>query len=315
MRVLPTAIAAFAALPAISAKPTSYGGSCDRLTAKEVRSMGNNTLFTRWRPYSHFNAPAGWMNDPCGAMYNPSQDLYYLFYQWHPEHINWGNISWGQATSKDLITWTDHNGWQDSEALALGPTGFGNYNGLGIFSGTAQPVNLHGQQDGTLTLFYTSVKWLPTSWTLPYHRHTESQSIAISEDGGQTFHDIDANPVIWATTNSAPMYWNLTGFRDPFVEPFPELDSVLEKPEPHYYAVFGSGIKGVGPRIPLWSAPATDLTDWTFEGALWEPAGNSSLGPLLSTRTYGYNFEVSGFFALPDSKGEQHYFVSHSQKP
>ena len=27
-----------------------------------------------------------------------------------------------------------------------------------------------------------------------------------------------------------------------------------------------------GPRIPLWTAPASDLTSWTFLGALWEPA-------------------------------------------
>ena len=164
--------------------------------------MGNNSLFTRWRPYSHFNAPAGWMNDPCGPMvrisvtylsffkgvcaniqrseysniseihrqsshidtnnirYDPTRDIYHFFYQWHPEHINWGNISWGYATSKDLITFEDHVGWQDSEALALGPTGYGkpwiqHYNGLGIFSGTAQPVNLQGEVDGTLLIMYT----------------------------------------------------------------------------------------------------------------------------------------------------------------
>ena len=119
------------------------------------------------------------------ARYDPTSDTYFFFYQWHPQHINWGNISWGQATSKDLITFTDKIGWQDSEALALGPTGFGNYNGLGIFSGTAQPVNLHGEVDGTLLLMYTSVSWLPTSWSITYHPHTESQSLAISKDGLQ----------------------------------------------------------------------------------------------------------------------------------
>ena len=242
-------------------------------------------------------------------MYDPTRDTYSLFYQWHPEHINWGNISWGYATSKDLITWTDHVGWQDSEALALGPTGNGSYNGLGIFSGTAQPVNLQGEVDGTLLLFYTSVSYLPTNYALPYHPGTETQSLAISTDGGMTFQDYENNPVIDATTETAPMYWNITGFRDPFFEPFPALDAILGVSEPHYYAVFGSGIKGVGPRIPLWTAPASDLTSWSFLGALWEPVENTTLGPVLSTRTYGFNFEVSGFFALPDSSGALHYFV------
>ena len=78
------------------------------------------------------------------------------------------------------------------------------------------------------------------------------------------------------------------------------LDAILEVSEPHYYAVFGSGIKGVGPRIPLWTAPASDLTNWTFLGALWEPEANSSIGPPLSTHTYAFNFEVSGFFELKE---------------
>ena len=224
------------------------------------------------------------------------------------------NISWGYATSKDLITFTDHNSWEGADALALGPTGNGTfpqaYNGLGIFSGTAQPVNLKGEVDGTLLLMYTSVAKLPTSWTLPYMPHTESQSLAYSTDGGSTWQEYENNPVIRTTTEKPPMHWNITGFRDPFLEPSPALDEVLDVSEPHYYAVFGSGIKGVGPRIPLWTAPASDLTDWTFLGALFEPMANSSLGPILSTRTYGFNFEVSGFFDLKDSDGNEHWFVN-----
>lgn len=60
------------------------------LTASMIDSMGNNSLFTRWRPTSHLLAPAGWMNDPCGLMYDPTEDIYHAFYQWHPEHIAWG---------------------------------------------------------------------------------------------------------------------------------------------------------------------------------------------------------------------------------
>ena len=272
--------------------------------------MGNNTLFNRWRPTSHFIAPAGWMNDPCGFMYDPKTEVYHGFYQSHPEHINWGNISWGHATSKDLIHWEDVGGWENRDYLALSPEGNGTYDGLGIFSGTAQPVNLKGEQDGTLLLFYTSVSYLPTGWSRYYHPGTETQSLALSHDGGKTWERHEGNPIINATTETAPMHWNVTGFRDPFFEPIPELDSILQVEEPHYYAVFGSGIKGVGPRIPLWSAPASDLTNWTFLGALWEPVANTSVGPVLSTGTYGFNFEVSGFFPLKDRAGKDHWYVN-----
>ncbi|KAK5160813.1 hypothetical protein LTR04_004547 [Oleoguttula sp. CCFEE 6159] len=286
--------------------PAAWAQSVQTLNADMVESMGNNSLFTRWRPTSHFIAPAGWMNDPCGAMYDPAEDLYHLFYQWHPQHINWGNISWGHATSQDLVTWTDVSGWQDSQALALGPAGNGTYNGLGIFSGTAQPVNITGGQDGTLLAFYTSVSRLPTSWTLPYLTGTETQSLAYSEDGGKTWQEYAGNPVV----AHPPEGWNITGWRDPFFEPWPAMDALLGQVEPHYYAVFGSGIKGVGPRIPFYSAPASNLTNWTFLGALWEPAANTSLGSVLSIGTYGFNFEVSGFFSLEDSHGDIHYYVN-----
>lgn len=36
-------------------------GLAQDLTTEMIEAMGNNSLFTRWRPYSHINAPAGWM--------------------------------------------------------------------------------------------------------------------------------------------------------------------------------------------------------------------------------------------------------------
>lgn len=250
------------------------------------------------------------MNDPCGAMYDPIREEYHLSYQWHPNHYNWGNISWGSATSKDMIHWVDHGSWKDDDALILGPNGNGTYKGLGIFSGTAQPVNLQGEQDGTLLIFYTSASKMPIYWETPYQHGSETQSLALSHDGGETWEEYENNPVITTSAFDAPMSWNITGFRDPFFEPSTELDAILEVSEPHYYSVMGSGIRGVGPRIPVWSAPASDLTNWTFLGALWESAANTSLGPQLSTGSYGYNFEVSGVFPLYDSKGTPHWYVN-----
>jgi beta-fructofuranosidase len=139
-----------------------------------------------------------------------------------------------------------------------------------------------------LAVFYTSVDHLPTGWRIPYQPGTESQSIALSHDGGLTWEKYEGNPIL----SDPPEGWNVTGWRDPFVEPWPEMDNVLGHTEPHYYAVLGSGIKDVGSRIPFYSAPASNLTDWTFLGALWEPTGNQSLGSPLETGTYGYNFEV-----------------------
>lgn len=199
-----------------------------------------------------------------------------------------GNISWGHATSKDLVTWTDVGGWQGQQAQALGTGPVGTYDGLGVFSGTAQPVNINGDDDGTLLAFYTSVSKLPTSYKLPYQQGTESQSLASSQDGGQSWQPYDRNPILM----SPPYGWNITGWRDPFFLPLPELDQLLGQSEPHYYAVFGSGIKGVGPRMPLYSAPARDLTKWTYLGPLWEPEAGSSLGNPDVTGNYGYNFEV-----------------------
>lgn len=44
-----------------AAVSTAWGQT---LTGDMIEKMGNNSLFTRWRPYSHFLAPAGWMNVP-----------------------------------------------------------------------------------------------------------------------------------------------------------------------------------------------------------------------------------------------------------
>jgi beta-fructofuranosidase len=228
-----------------------------------------------------------------------------------------GNISWGHATSEDLVTWKDvdhspkdtiHAAWSGAQAQSIGTTNLTSkhnpalYNRLGIYSGTAQPVNMQGEVDGTLLAFYTSVSELPFNWnTPPYPKGAESQSMAYSTDGGITWQEYSGNPVI----SEPPAGWNITGWRDPFFLPLPELDLLLNYSEPHYYVIFGSGIGGVGPRMPLYSTPATNLTSWTYLGPLWEPKGNTSVGNVFETGSWGWQFEVPDFFNLGD-----HWFVS-----
>ncbi|KAK7438492.1 hypothetical protein CaCOL14_011873 [Colletotrichum acutatum] len=309
-----TAIASLAAV----AVPAS-SASVPTITPEYLATASNNSLFTRWRPRSHYLAPHSWLNDPCGAVYDPATETYHLHYQFHPNHVNWGNISWGHAVSKDLFHWTDVRDWQNDSSVSLASGKYAS-GPLSQFTGTTQPVNIEGASDGTLLTFGTGIHYLPTNWKQPYITGTEVQAMYTSSDGGSTWDEVGT------VLSGPPEGWNVTGWRDPSFFPSTELDILLQVSEPHYYMVLGSGLKTgdvpaqlpgaarpgfIGPRIPLYSAPSSNLTQWTFLGALWEPAANSSLGAPDITGSYGYNFEVSSFFDLPvGDSDEKAWFVT-----
>jgi beta-fructofuranosidase len=65
------------------------------------------------RPGYHFTVAAGWINDPLGVSWHGADDgseggRYELFYQLNPDAPVWSPaIRWGQATSPDLVRWSD----------------------------------------------------------------------------------------------------------------------------------------------------------------------------------------------------------------
>lgn len=232
-------------------------------------------------------------------MYDNTSETYHLFYQSFPNHVQGGNGSWGHATSKDLVTWEDVGGWKNDEALAFRPGPYPQYDWIGDWTGHAQPVNLKGEADGNLTAIFTCVKKFPVGWTQQEEPGSEQQCIATSSNGGITWQKYDQNPIMTAP----PAGWNFTGWRDPHFQAMPELDEVLGYDEPYYYMVLGSGIKGVGPRLPLYKAKASDLTNWSFMGALFDiPANHSWGGDPFRTGSVGFNIELPGFVSLVEQE-------------
>jgi fructan beta-fructosidase len=118
------------------------------------------------------------MNDPNGLSFY--QGKYHLFYQYNPQGNDWGNMSWGHATSTDLMHWKE-------QAVAMTRDELG-----AIFSGSAviDKDNTAGFGANAMVALYTSAGETGDV------AGKQQQSIAYSTDGGKTFTRYTGNPVI-----------------------------------------------------------------------------------------------------------------------
>jgi sucrose-6-phosphate hydrolase SacC (GH32 family) len=123
------------------------------------------------RPQFHFMSKKNWVNDPNGMVYDGKK--YHLFFQHNPNGTSWGNMTWGHATSTDMVHWTQHD-------HALLPYRIDRRAGT-IFSGTAVIDHNHslGKQVGdtkTICAFFTFAA-----------KPSFYQAMAYSTDGGDSF--------------------------------------------------------------------------------------------------------------------------------
>lgn len=178
-----------------------------------------------YRPRYHVTPPSGWMNDPNGLVY--ADGTWHLFYQFDPARRLPLEQHWGHAVSRDLAHW-------DDRGVAITPD-----DRLGLaFSGSAvvDAANTSG-------LCEAGVACLVAIYTHSGGDDgTQKQSLAVSQDGGDTWTPYAGNPVLRGGPGTR-------AFRDPKV--------FWHAPRGRWVMVLAAG-----DRAQLFSSP--DLIEWTF---------------------------------------------------
>lgn len=257
--------------------------------------------FLRWRPMYHLQAPSSWMNDPCAPGWDSVTGLYHLFFQWNPRRnvygkVAWGSIAWGHATSKDMIHWTV------SRSPVLTPGGW--YDQEGCFTGSMWPTGLDGSP-GQLTIFYTGVSRLPLHYSIPYTIGTETLAVAQSSDGGTTWTKMNSNPI----HPEPPIGLSVSGWRDPYVAPWPSIDRVLGRhpDENTLYGVISGGIKGKTPTVFLYAVNKRNLAQWIYISSLNDLGLNHNISRWSGDM--GVNWECANFMTLSNGNVSREFIV------
>lgn len=214
----------------------------------------------QYRPLVHFSPEKNWMNDPNGLVF--VDGTYHLYFQHNPSGTRWGNMSWGHATSTDLLHW-------EEQPLAIPQTFDADGRPIeDIFSGSVVVDESNSSGFGTaenppLVAIYTSAY----ASAHPTHAGKQAQSLAYSTDGGYTWTKYDGNPVL--DRNSA-------NFRDPKVFWY-------DGPAGAYWVMVA--VEALDHKVVLYKS--TDLKSWQHL---------SDFGPANSTSGI---WECPDLFELP----------------
>lgn len=119
----------------------------------------------RYREQVHYSPAQNWMNDPCGMYYLDGRWHMYYQYNLYGNYCDLGRVSWGHASSTDLIHWTEHQPvivWDREGAIFTGCS-------------VVDSANVSGYGRNAVLSFYTIAAG------------TQRIGLAVSVDGGYTF--------------------------------------------------------------------------------------------------------------------------------
>ena len=198
----------------------------------------------KWRPAYHHTPLYGWMNDPNGMFYKDG--VWHLYYQKNPYGSKWQNMTWGHSTSTDFINW-------EHQPDVLRPDGLG-----AIFSGSAviDHNNTAGFGEDAIIALYTSAGT------------SQMQSLAHSNDNGQTFEVYPGNPIITLESEARDpnMFWNeKTGEWNLVLAHALEKENLFfTSPDLINWTLSGTFGKGLGAQEGVWECP--DLFELVVPG-------------------------------------------------
>jgi sucrose-6-phosphate hydrolase SacC (GH32 family) len=276
--------------------------------AESPEAIMNGLLYQEtYRPQFHFTAQKNWLNDPNGLVYY--QGEYHLFFQHNPTGINWGNMTWGHAISRDLVHWV-----QLPDAIK--PDNLGT-----IFSGSAVVDwdNTAGFQRGsekTLVAIYTAA-----GDTSPESKGQKfSQCIAYSNDRGRTWTKYEKNPVlphligsnrdpkvVWHSTSKR---WIMALYKDGNIFAFFSSPDLKTWAHLHDLTVPGCGECPDFFEMPVEGEPKNKKWVWTaanghyligaFDGQKFTP--ETGLHPADWGRNY---YAVQTYSDIPETDGRR----------
>ena len=210
-----------------------------------VQAFAQKPYHEQYRPQVHFSPPAHWMNDPNGLVYY--KGVYHLFYQYYPKAMVWGPMHWGHATSTDLIHWTNKPIalYPDSIGLIFSGSVVVDYNNTSGFGKNGQPP---------LVAIFTQHNQAKEK---AGRVDAQTQSIAYSNDGGNTWTKYGHNPVL-----KNP---GITDFRDPKVFWYaPQKKWVMTLATKDHITFYSSS------NLKAWAKESEFGKQYGAHGGVWE---------------------------------------------